>query len=55
MEVYLGAATPTAGDHAPARILIAIELVGEVFYRSFANRRQLASFAGIAPSSSSGR
>jgi transposase len=24
--------------------------VGEVFYRSFDNRRQLASFAGIAPS-----
>jgi transposase len=28
----------------------ATRLVGEVFYRSFANRRQLASFAGIAPS-----
>jgi transposase len=28
----------------------ATRLVGEVFYRSFDNRRQLASFAGIAPS-----
>jgi transposase len=28
----------------------ATRLVGEVFYRCFANRRQLASFAGIAPS-----
>jgi transposase len=28
----------------------ATRLVGEVFYRPFANRRQLASFAGIAPS-----
>jgi transposase len=28
----------------------ATRLVGEVFYRSFGNRRQLASFAGIAPS-----
>jgi transposase len=28
----------------------ATRLVGEVFYRSFANRRQLAGFAGIAPS-----
>jgi transposase len=28
----------------------ATRLVGEVFHRSFDNRRQLASFAGIAPS-----
>jgi transposase len=28
----------------------ATRLMGEVFYRSFDNRRQLASFAGIAPS-----
>jgi transposase len=29
---------------------IATKLVGEVFYRSFGNRRQLGSFAGMAPS-----
>jgi transposase len=28
----------------------ATRLVGEVFYRSFDNRRQLGSFAGMAPS-----
>jgi transposase len=33
----------------------ATRLVGEVFYRSFDNRRQLASFAGIAPAPCSRR
>ena len=57
----LTAATETAVDNATARKITALQrirgiggnfsavLVHEVLYRSFANRRQLASYVGIAP------
>ena len=56
-EALLAAETKPAGQQAPAPMLLALKGVGanfaavlwsEAFYRQFANRRQVAAYAGLA-------